>query len=176
MDIRDFRTINPINANFQGLDLTYNADAFTGDFLRRVASTFKEMFGEIAQPAQSESNPPENMVESTVRILEETASRIDRTRDFYARILAGTDDTPVLMAWALTDKGNPIPCTEDGMKCLEGRVLQGLYEFIRDHPLPKSPEIPTTVASQTISATTDAGSPTPATLQEESPAMLTTIS
>lgn len=169
MEIKDLQTVNSVSTEFKGLPIVYNADAFTSDFLRRAAAKFREVFGRPMpkRKAKKQSDP----VESTALTLEETADRMDLEREFYAALIAGTPETPVLMSWELTDRGKAVPCNEMGLKRLEGKILQDLYEFMRDHRLPKSPEIPTTKASQTISATTGAGSHTPETQQVESPTM-----
>lgn len=169
MELKDLQKPHPVDTEFRGMAITYNANAFTSRWLRDAAARFKEAFEPMLKPVQKRAKAKKpDFIAEVAKSLNRSADSLDRGRDYYASLLAGTRDVPVLMSWDLTDGGKKVPCTVEGFKRLEGNILQDLYAFIRDHPLPKSPEMPTTKTSRTISGTTDAGSPIQATQPDES--------
>lgn len=167
MELKDLQKPHPVDTEFRGMAITYNANAFTSRFLRKAAAEFRETF-KLGSVKKSKKLPKVDIIDSVANSLNRTADSLDKGRDYYASLLSGTSDVPVLMSWDLTDNGKEVPCNIEGFKRLEGNILQDIYAFIRDHPLPKSPETPTTKTSRTISGTTDAGSPIQATQPDES--------
>lgn len=183
MDVLEFQA-NPVTETFtrhgKSMQVTFNSDAFTPDFFRAAAKLFRDIHkrakegDDAAVEAFKKAKKDDN--ERSALGFEGKARQLEITREIYSRLLAGTADTPVLMAWELTRSNEPISITFEELNRLHPDFVQELYQFCLEHSIPKSPEIPTTAASQMISETTDAGSPTPATHLEENPAMLTTIS
>jgi predicted transcriptional regulator len=183
MDVLKFQA-NPVTNTFtrndSSMQVTHNKDAFTPDFFRNAAQLFREIHqqakrgDEKASEAFKKARKDEN--ERVALNFEGMARRGEIQREIYARLLAGTEDTPVLMDWELTRSGEPIPITFDELNRLHPDFVEELYQFCLENSIPKSPEIPMTAASQTISETTAAGSPTPATLPDGNLTMSTTIS
>lgn len=185
MDVLEFQA-NPVTKTFtrhnKSMQVTFNADAFTPDFFRAAAQMFrdlhkqaKEKDEEVSQALKSAKKAKDDN-EQVALTFEGNARRLEIRREIYARLLAGTEDTPVLMAWELTRNDEPLPITFDELNRLHPDFIEDLYQFCLEHSVPKSPEIQTTAASQTISETTDAGSPTPAIPLGANPHTLTTIS
>lgn len=183
MDVLEFQA-NPVTETFtrhnKSMRVTFNTDAFTPDFFRAAAQMFREIHrdaklgDEQATEAYKKAKKDDN--EKSALGFEAQARRLEIQREIYARLLAGTPDTPVLMDWELTRSGETIPINRDELSRLHPEFVSDLYNFCLEHSVPKSPEIPMTAASPTISETTDAGSPTPATPQVENPATSTLIS
>ena len=175
MDVLEFQA-NPKTDTFtrheKSMQVTFNADAFTPDFFRAAAQMFRDIHREAkahddeAVKAFKSAQKAKDGNEQSALNFEGMARRGEIQREIYARLLAGTPDTPVLMDWELTRSGEPIPITFDELNRLHPDFVEDLYQFCLEHSIPKSPETPTTAASQTISETTAAGSPTPATLQD----------
>lgn len=158
--------VNPVKANFRGMDIVFNADAFTPDFFRNAAVKFRKLFKAAHAKAEAATKRQKNMTDAVERIaqtFEDNADGLEIDRDFFASILAGTEKIPVLMEWDLTDKGEPVPCTEVELRKRKPKLLKELYTFIVEASNPKSPEIQTTPTSKTISGNSDAGTPTQAT-------------
>lgn len=170
MDVLEFQA-NPITETFtrhgKSMQVTFNADAFTPDFFRAAAQTFREIHrqakakDEEVSKAFKSARKSKDDNEQVAMSFEGNARRLEIRREIYARLLAGTPDTPVLMDWELTRDGEAVPITFDELNRLHPDFVNDLYYFCLEHSVPKSPEIPTTAASPTISETTDAGSPTP---------------
>lgn len=185
MDVLDFQA-NPLTETFtrhgKSMQVTFNADAFTPDFFRAAAQMFREIHrdakvkDEEATSALKSAKKAKNDNEQVALNLDARARQLEIRREIYARLLAGTPDTPVLMGWELTRDGEPIDVNYDELSRLHPEAITDLYNFCLERSVPKSPEIPTTPASQTISETTDAGSPTPATPLDENQAISTLIS
>ena len=183
MDVLEFQA-NPATETFtrhdKSMSVTFNTDAFTPDFFRSAAQMFRDIHREAkegdarATKAFKEAKKDDN--ERSALQFEAQARRLEIQREIYARLLAGTEETPVLMDWELTRNDETIPITYDELSRLHPDFVQDLYNFCLEHSIPKSPEIPTTAASQTISGTTAAGSPTPATPLEENLHTSTSIS
>lgn len=183
MDVLEFQA-NPITETFtrhgKSMSVTFNTDAFTPDFFRSAANMFREIRqqakagDEQATEAYKKAKKDDN--ERSALNFEARARQLEIQREIYARLLAGTPDTPVLMDWELTRNGEAIPITADELKRLHPDFIEDLYSFCLEHSVPKSPEIPMIAASPTISETTDAGSPTPATPQVENLHTSTAIS
>lgn len=174
MDVLEFQA-NPVTETFtrhgKSMSVTFNTDAFTPDFFRAAAAMFREIHArakegdEQATEAFKRAKKDDN--ERVALNFDARARQLEIQREIYARLLAGTPDTPVLMDWELTRNGEKLAIDHDELSRLHPEFVQDLYNFCLEHSVPKSPEIPTTAASQTISETTDAGSPTPATLLEK---------
>ena len=168
MDVLEFQA-NPITETFtrhgKSMQVTFNADAFTPDFFRAAAQMFREIHQQAKQgdeqAAEAFKRAKKDDNERSALGFEAQARRLEIQREIYARLLAGTPDTPVLMEWELTREGEPIPITSSELSRLHPEFITDLYNFCLEHSIPKSPEIPMTAASPTISETTDAGSPTP---------------
>lgn len=185
MDVLEFQA-NPHTETFsrhgKSMSVTFNADAFTPDFFRAAAQMFRDIHratkakDEEASQAFKSARKAKDENEQSALNFEGMARRGEIKREIYARLLAGTEDTPVLMAWELTRNGETIPITFEELNRLHPDFNEDLYQFCLEHSIPKSPEIPTTAASPTISETTDAGSPTPAIPRDENLHTLTTIS
>lgn len=183
MDVLEFQA-NPVTETFtrhgKSMSVTFNTDAFTPDFFRSAAQMFRDIHrgakagDEQATEAFKRAKKDEN--EKSALGFEAQARRLEIQREIYARLLVGTPDTPVLMDWELTRNGEMIPITYDELSRLHPDFVQDLYNCCLEHSIPKSPEIPTTAASQTISETTAAGSPTPATPLDENLHTSTSIS
>lgn len=178
MDVLEFQANSKteiFTRHGKSMSVTFNTDAFTPDFFRAAAQMFREIHtrareGDIeATEAFKKAKKDEN--EKSALGFEARARQLEIQREIYARLLAGTEDTPVLMEWELTRNNEPIPVNFDELNRLHPDFVTDLYNFCLEHSVPKSPEIPTTVASPTISETTDAGSPTPAIQRVENPAM-----
>lgn len=177
MDVLEFQA-NPVIETFtrhgKSMQVTFNTDAFTPDFFRAAAQLFREIHKQAkdgddkASEAYKKAKKDDN--EKSALNFEAQARRLEIQNEIYARLLAGTKDTPVLMDWELTRNGETIPITADELRRLHPDFIQDLYNFCLQHSVPKSPEIPTTAASQTISETTDAGLPTPAIPLDENQA------
>lgn len=178
MDVLEFQA-NPVTETFtrhnKSMSVTFNTDAFTPDFFRSAAQMFRDIHTRAKQgdteatEAYKKAKKDEN--EKSALGFEARARQLEIQREIYARLLAGTPDTPVLMEWELTRNGETIPITTEELNRLHPDFITDLYNFCLEHSVPKSPEIPTTAASPTISETTDAGSPTPATPLDASLAM-----
>lgn len=178
MDVLEFQA-NPITETFtrhgKSMSVTFNTDAFTPDFFRAAAQMFRDIYSRAKQgdteasEAFKKAKKDEN--ERSALGFEAQARRLEIQREIYARLLAGTEDTPVLMGWELTRNSEPLPITFDELNRLHPDFITDLYDFCLEHSIPKSPEIPMTAASPTISETTDAGSPTPAIQPDVSHAM-----
>ena len=183
MDVLEFQA-NPVTNTFtrhgKSMAVTFNTDAFTPDFFRAAAQMFREIHAQAKagdeQATEAFKRAKKDDNERSALGFEAQARRLEIQREIYARLLAGTSDTPVLMDWELTRNGETIPITHDELVRLHPDFVQDLYNFCLEHSVPKSPEIPMTAASPTISETTDAGSPTPVIPLEESPATSTSIS
>lgn len=183
MDVLEFQA-NPITETFtrhgKSMAVTFNTDAFTPDFFRAAAQMFRDIHQQAkdgdkkATEAFKQAKKDDN--ERSALGFEAQARRLEIQREIYARLLAGTPDTPVLMDWELTRDGDPLPITYTELARLHPDFVQELYNFCLEHSIPKSPEIPMTAASPTISETTDAGSPTPVIPLDASPATSTSIS
>jgi hypothetical protein len=183
MDVLEFQA-NPVTETFtrhgKSMTVTFNTDAFTPDFFRNAAQMFREIHQQAkdgdTQATEAYKRAKKDDNEKSALSFEAQARRLEIQREIYARLLAGTSDTPVLMDWELTRNGETIPITHDELSRLHPDFVQDLYNFCLEHSIPKSPEIPTTAASQTISETTAAGSPTPATPLDENLHTSTSIS
>lgn len=183
MDVLEFQA-NPVTETFTRHDksmlVTFNADAFTPDFFRAAAQMFREIHQQAKagdkQATEAFKRAQKDDNEKSALGFEAQARRLEIQREIYARLLAGTPDTPVLMGWELTRDGEAIPVTRDELSRLHPDFVQDLYNFCLERSIPKSPEIPTIVASTTISETTAAGSPTPVTPPVENLATSTSIS
>jgi hypothetical protein len=177
MDVLEFQA-NPITETFtrhnKSMSVTFNADAFTPDFFRAAAQMFREIHQQAkegdTQATEAFKKAKKDDNERSALGFEAQARRLEIQREIYARLLAGTPDTPVLMDWELTRDGEPLPITAAELSRLHPDFVQDLYNFCLEHSIPKSPEIPMTAASPTISETTDAGSPTPVILPGANPA------
>jgi hypothetical protein len=183
MDVLQFQA-NPQTETFtrhgKSMEVTFNTDAFTPDFFRSAAQMFREIHQQAkdgdAQATEAFKKAKKDDNERVALNFDARARQLEIQREIYARLLAGTPDTPVLMGWELTRDGETIPITLDELNRLHPDFVTDLYSFCLEHSVPKSPEIPTTAASPTISETTDAGSPTPATPLEENLHTSTSIS
>lgn len=185
MDVLEFQA-NPATETFtrhgKSMAVTFNTDAFTPDFFRAAAEMFRTIHREAKAKdeevgkAWKSAKKGKDENETVALTFEGNARRLEIRREIYARLLAGTPDTPVLMDWELTREGAPIPITFDELNRLHPDFVEDLYQFCLEHSIPKSPETPTTAASPTISETTDAGSPTPVTPLDANLPMSTTIS
>lgn len=183
MDVLEFQA-NPVTETFtrhgKSMSVTFNTDAFTPDFFRAAAQMFREIHARAkegdteATKAFKKAKDDDN--ERVALGFDAKARQGEIQCEMYARLLVGTPDTPVLMSWELTRGGEPVGITVDELKPLHPEFLTDLYNFCLEHSVPKSPEIPTTAASQTISETTGAGSPTPATPADENLTTSTSIS
>jgi len=168
MDVLEFQA-NPVTNTFtrhgKSMAVTHNTDAFTPDFFRAAACMFREIHQQAKkgdeQATEAFKRAKKDNNERSALGFEAQARRLEIQREIYARLLAGTPDTPVLMDWELTRDDQPLPITYDELSRLHPDFVQELYNFCLEHSIPKSPEIPMTAASPTISETTDAGSPTP---------------
>lgn len=178
MDVLEFQA-NPITETFtrhgKSMQVTFNVDAFTPDFFRAAAQMFREIHAQAAagdkEATEAFKKAKKDDNERSVLQFEAQARRLEIQREIYARLLSGTPDTPVLMDWELTRNGEAIPITTDELNRLHPDFISDLYNFCLEHSVPKSPEIQTTPASQTISETTGAGSPTPVIQPDENRAM-----
>lgn len=182
MDVLEFQA-NPVTETFtrhgKSMSVTFNTDAFTPDFFRSAAQMLRDIHKRAKdgdeQAVEAFKKAKKDEYERVVLSFEGQARSREIQREMYARLLAGTPDTPLLMDWELTRNGETIPITYDELNRLHPDFITDLYNFCLEHSVPKSPEIPTTAASPTISETTDAGSPTPAIHLEENPTTLTSI-
>lgn len=183
MDVLEFQA-NPVTETFtrhgKSMQVTFNTDAFTPDFFRAAAQMFRDVH-KRAKEGDSEAveafrKARKDDNERVALNFEGQARQGEIKREIYARLLAGTEDTPVLMGWELTRADEPILITFDELNRLHPDFVTDLYQFCLEHSVPKLPETQTTPASQTISEIIDAGSPTPATPQDENLATSMTIS
>jgi hypothetical protein len=175
MDILKFQA-KPVKENFHGLNITFNADAFTPEFFRNAAAKFRELReitkadDEAAAAAMEKAVEDRDMLEQTALNLESEARFQEAKRDIWSIMLI-----PVLMEWDLTrvEKGKEVavPLTEDEIKKLKPALVEQLYTFCLEKSRPKEPEIPTIQTSPTISESTDAGSSLPEIQPAESPTM-----
>ena len=183
MDILQF-LVTPKTVNFRGVKITYNADAFTPEFLRKAAQAYKGHYQPVldalpdTNPVESDEAEPRSEKQTALVSLNRAVDRFERSastleveRDVFAALLAGTPDNPVIMEWDLTRNGDPIPITEEVLRQMKPQIITDLWACIRDAADPKSPEIPQTSTSQTISATTNARSSSRETNTDTGPIM-----
>lgn len=120
MDVLEFQA-NPVTETFtrhgKSMSVTFNTDAFTPDFFRAAAKMFREIHARAkdgdneASEAFKRAKKDDN--EKSALGFEAQARRLEIQREIYARLLAGTPDTPVLMEWELTRNGETIPIAFD---------------------------------------------------------------
>lgn len=173
MELSELEVINPMTVEFLGLSVTFNPDAFTPGFYFAASERFKARFGEslsrvkadVAKPKGSRSKngakAAKESLENAQQTIEEIATRlrapgedVEAEREFYISLLVGLPDWPVLLSWDLTDKGVPVPCNAEGLRTFRKvQTLRGLWETVRDAPLPKLQGIEQIPESQTTSET-----------------------
>lgn len=162
MDIHEFQ-LNPVTEYFgpegRGINVTFNADAFTPEFFRNAASRLREQFARAREEDKEFEKKLKKAkgVERTLLSFEENARILEIERDVYAALLTGTPGTPVLLEWGFTDKGEPLPITEEVLRGLHPRMVKDLYIFCTENALPKSPATAVTQTNQTTSATSEDG-------------------
>lgn len=179
MELTDFEKVNPMTRDFRGLSVTFNPDAFTEGFFFSVAERFRRRFTEEVESivTQASVNVDKELPESaqrTLRMVNDIADRIKLNGDvieankrYYAALLVGTPDAPVLLQWDLTKEGAPVPCNEEGLLTLKDRTLKDLWEFVGDAANPKSQGMATIPDSQTTKQPTQSLSASPETQPEE---------
>lgn len=182
MDILEFQA-NPKTERFErngkGMNITFNADAFTPEFFRNAAMRFRQVLttaqkgDKSATDAFKKARKEKNALEQTALGLENQARYLESERDIYAVLLAGTPECPVLMEWELTRNIDgvdvPILVSEDEIRKLKPALVKDLYVFCLENSGPKSPETPAPLmptadrVSVTTSESTEDGSLTPDT-------------
>jgi hypothetical protein len=171
MDILDFQ-VNPVTADFRGVSITFNADAFTPEFFQETAKRLREV-RKVEQETNIRFdellNKEEDVINKSALALEKMANSMSLERDVYAAYLAGTEDVPVLMSWDFTRKvkqadgivvEEPVPCTFEVLKKLKAPLIRALYYWCLANLGPKEQEIQTTQTSPTISEISEDGSST----------------
>ena len=177
MELRDLEKVNPTTADFRGLSVTFNPDAFTDGFYFSVAERFRQRFAGEVEAAVSEKKDESTLpdqAQSVMRLVNAIADRIksigetiEGNKRFHAALLAGTPDAPVILQWDLTHNGVPVPCNEEGFLTLKPKTLEDLWIFVRDAADPKSQGIETIPQSQTMNETTPSHSASPETPPDE---------
>lgn len=168
-DILSF-DVSPVTDKFKGLTVTFNQDAFTPEYYYNVAKLIRETAPRIAERKANYDEAVKNEKDVTVSAalsFENSAKRLEEEREVYAILLAGNDDTPVLMSWNATRKvkdeksgkmvEQPVPCTKDELMKRSPQFLKELYNWCQENHGPKSQETPMTPGNSTISETTAGG-------------------
>lgn len=179
MELSDLETLNPMAVNFHGLTVTFNPDAFTSGFFFAQSEAFRQKFADFVddEPAKGPDEAKDvgqgpSIVDRLARRLRSRGEYMEAERDFYISLLVGLPDCPVLLSWDLTHEGKHVPCNEEGLKTFKKvQTLRGLWECVRDAPLPKSQGIEPIPTSPTTSETTQSASASPETQADDAPIM-----
>jgi hypothetical protein len=188
MDLRELERIEPMTVDFHGLSVTFNPDAFTPGFYFAAAERFKTRFGESLAEIEQAVNRSgkgrkqkrrstsiqnaQEQIEQIAQHLRQPGENVEAEREFYISLLVGEPDWPVLLSWDLTNDGQAVQCNAEGLRTFKKiQTLRGLWETVRDAPLPKSQGIATIPQSQTTSENTQSPSASPGIPAEDSPVM-----
>lgn len=173
MELSDLEKLNPMAVNFHGLTVTFNPDAFTAGFFFAQSEQFREKFASFVddtEEATVEQGP--SIVDRLATRLRSRGEYMEAEREFYISLLVGLPDSPVMLSWDLTHDGKPVPCNEEGLKTFKKvQTLRGLWECVRDAPLPKLQGIETIPTNQTTNETTQSASASPVTPADDAPIM-----
>ena len=183
MELRELEKVNPMTVDFRGLSITFNPDAFTDGFFYAVADRFRERFTAELQaaidetPSEANDNLPVEaqrvraLVNQIADRIKLEGDRIDGEKRFYAALLVGTPDSPVLLEWDLTDNSIPVPCNETGLLTLKHKTLEDLWMTVRDAANPKSQGVTAIPEKPTTSETTLSPSVSPETPPDDAQVM-----
>jgi hypothetical protein len=183
MEIGKFTTLEITKPFYHGtekVEITFNADAFTPEFYRLLAKTFREKLrkaiaadkaeaakaaptkalaeakskrGQSRSKAASQPKPTETTLDIG-KPFEETALYMEVEREIYATFLADG----ILLAWDVWNHGEPVAVSKAALMRLHPHTVKHLYDFCSEFSTPvKKREIAEMQASQTISGATDAG-------------------
>jgi hypothetical protein len=108
---------------------------------------------------------------STVEIFEGRGRDTEAICKLYARLIKGSEDTPLLLSWDLTNGGQAVECSEAEVRKLHPNLLKDLYQFCLRVDRPKLQETRTTATSRTTSDNTVASTHTPDTRTDANPIM-----
>ena len=115
--------------------LTFDADAFTPEFLRGVAAAFKQKFAELTRQDKLAAKRRKSArgVEKTLLPFEDQARVEEVHREVYVDLLFPN----ILKAWGVTNSGQAVKLTRAALMSLPPRTVKEIYTFCVNNSGPK---------------------------------------